>query len=208
MPKSAMAAISRLVAMGRRMKISERFTTTPQYGGRVFRPGAGRWAASKDAAYVRRRSRDKASLLAPILTTTVAAASAGSAFAAAWPATRASSLSCSGSSSGGIRVRARHARTVLEPELAFGDNGLAGLQPLFNHDLLVHPPPHGHRPLFDSGIFRDDEDELPVLTDLDRLLRHDRRIRQGRQAQAHASELTGPEVVIGVGVRALQLDGV
>ena len=83
-----------------------------------------------------------------------------------------------------------------------------GLEPLADDDVVAHPLRDGDRPLLHGGIGLDDEDELAVLTGLDRLARNDRRLRQRRQPQAHARELTGPQPEILVGERRLQLDGV
>src|SRR5262245_63055116 len=112
MPKSAIAAISRLVAIGRRMKISERFTL---------------------------RARPRAASTPP-----------ASAAAAAWR---------------GVQIR-RHARTGLEAELPFGDDDVAGLQSLFDDDVVCDVLVDGNCPLLHGRIRFDEENVLAVLSGL------------------------------------------
>src|SRR5262245_46962639 len=62
-----------------------------------------------------------------------------------------------------VQIRA-HARAGLEPQLSFGHDRLAGLQPLVDHDVVVHALRGRDRPLFDGRIRLDDEHVLAVLT--------------------------------------------
>src|SRR5262249_56672164 len=78
-------------------------------------------------------------LASPVLSALAAAASAPTLSAPAAP-TRTTTGASARSADAGVRIRFRHARPVFEPELTFGDDCLARLQPFFNHHLLVHPP--------------------------------------------------------------------
>ena len=97
MPNSAIAAISRLVAIGRLMKISEMF-------------------------------------IAPLPAPTASAATSAAARAVK-PARAAAGL---------------HLRAGLEPQLAFGDDGLAGLQALLDDDVVADALADGDRLLIDA----------------------------------------------------------
>jgi len=67
-------------------------------------------------------------------------------------------------------------RTVLEPELALGDDRLARLDTFTNHDVFAGALRDDDGPLLDSGIALHHEDVLTVLASLDGLARHDRRV--------------------------------
>src|SRR6185295_14241780 len=64
----------------------------------------------------------------------------------------------------GLNLRAR-----LEPELAFGDDHLAGLESLLDDDVLADALTDGDRLLIHRAVVLHDEDELAVLARLDRL---------------------------------------
>src|SRR5262245_53411213 len=72
------------------------------------------------------------------------------------------------------------------------DHGLSCLQSLVYHDVVVHPLRGDDRPLLDSRIRLDDEHVLTVLSRLHGLRGNDRGVRQRRQPERHACELTGP----------------
>src|SRR5207248_959827 len=93
----------------------------------------------------------------------------------------------------GIR---RHTRALFEPQLSFGHDDLSWRQPLLDHEILIHALRRRDRALFDGGIGLDDEHVLAVLSGLNRLLRHDDRVRQRGEAQRDARELAGPQATI------------
>src|SRR5437762_9032464 len=74
--------------------------------------------------------------------------------AAAAPAARA------GAAAGEI---GGHSRAGLEPQLAFGDDRLAGFEPLLHDDVVGDALPRRNRALLDGGIRLHDEHVLAVL---------------------------------------------
>src|SRR5438034_1050150 len=79
--------------------------------------------------------------------------------AAAAPAARA------GAAAGEI---GGHSRAGLEPQLAFGDDRLAGFEPLLHDDVVGDALPRRNRALLDGGIRLHDEHVLAVLAGLHR----------------------------------------
>src|SRR6476620_1436180 len=143
MPNMAMAPMRRLVAIGRRMKISDRCT-------------------------------------ANLVSALPAPAAAATSLIAALPA----------------RIRAPitglDASPGLEPQLSFGDDRLSGIQPLADDDVFVDPLTNRDGALLDGGVGLHHEHELPVLSGLHRLVRHDSRVIERRQVQQHPRELAWP----------------
>ena len=101
-----------------------------------------------------------------------------------------------------------HFRAGLEPELAFGDDRLPGLETLFDDDVFADALADRDRLLGDGVVRFDEEHELSVLAGLHRLAREHERVRNGRDAQADARELARPQAVIVVCEPRLQLDRV
>ena len=96
-------------------------------------------------------------------------------------------------------------RTRLEPQLPFGDDGLARAQPFVDPMSLIDALSGRDRPLLDGGILLDHEHVLPVLARLHRLRGHDDGLRQGGDAQRDARELAGPQPAVGLSNVALSL---
>src|SRR5262245_18281780 len=105
-------------------------------------------------------------------------------------------------------VTCLHARALFEAKLAFGHDRLAGREALRDDDDLAHALRDDDRPLFDRAVLFDDEDELALLANLHGLARHDRRLVERHEPQAHARELARPQTIVLVRGRGLELDRV
>src|SRR5437867_3787125 len=137
-PNNPIPAISRLVAIGRRMKISEMFTKN-----------LARLKPSPSSALVARSLHASvhafaSALLPPSLPSVPAA-----------PPTSAPSAAASSSAAGKI---GGDPRATLEPQLSFGDHRFTGPQPFLHHDIVGDPLTRSDRALLDRRIVLDHED--------------------------------------------------
>src|SRR5215469_13708597 len=94
-----------------------------------------------------------------------------------------------------------------QPKLAVRDDSLTRLNSLRNHGLPANRSRDFDLPLFRRHVLSDDVHEIPGLPRLHRLRRHYRGVFLLRQPQRNSGKLPGPEPVIGIRERALQLDG-
>src|SRR5436309_13399112 len=163
-----MAAINKLVAIGRLMKVSEMFTL-------ALCLKAWSLQALPLISPLHRDLRGSA-LVADRKTRTLRTATDAPPSAAA-----------AGRGTAGA-VAGLDARALLEAELTFHDNRFAGFEPLVDDDVVAHPLCDGDGPLIHRRIRLDHEDELTVLSGLDGLARHHRRVRQRCEPQVHARE--------------------
>src|SRR6185295_20405773 len=98
-----------------------------------------------------------------------------------------------------VRIARLHLRAVLETQLAFGDDRLAGREAFVDDDDLAHPLSNRDGTLFNRLILFHDEDELSVLSDLHGLTGNDGGFDERRESETHARELSRPEPEIFVG---------
>src|ERR1019366_5488820 len=94
-----------------------------------------------------------------------------------------------------------------QAQLPLRDHRLAQLQTLVHDHVLIDAGaggdgPHLHRPILLHHI-----DIRTVLAGLDRLVRHYDGVWLGGEPQGDTDKLPRPQLAIGVGKRALQLDG-
>src|SRR5262249_46988450 len=161
-PNNAIAAISKLVAMGRLMKPSEIFIE---------------WLGP-----------ERAGLSLGVLVVRASRAASGAAVSSAAPSAPAGGLA--------VGVADLNPRALFETQLPFDDEGFPRLESFFDPHVVAHVRARGDRPLLDrrAAVARlHDEHERAVLSRLHGLLRHDGRVRNRRQAQGDAGELSGPQ---------------
>src|SRR4051812_21641387 len=186
MPNIAMPAMSRLVAIGRRMKISERFMCLSMAEGRWLMAMVDDYGQSSIAIS---HEPSAMSLAAP---------------AAATTATRPTAATGTAAIRSARRQIGGDARARLEPQLAFGDDRFSRFQPFLHHDVVGDALAWRDGALLDRRIRFDDEHVLAVLAGLHGLRRDHERMRQRCEAERDARELTRPQPPIGVVERRLQ----
>src|SRR3974377_1040376 len=88
------------------------------------------------------------------------------------------------SSSPAVGAASLDLRPVLQAQLTFRDDGLAGPQALHDDDIVADAQAGRDRLLIDRAIALDHEDKLAVLPRLHGLVRQDERVRDRRHAHA------------------------
>ena len=94
-----------------------------------------------------------------------------------------------------------------QAQLAFGDYGLAGVQTVIDHHILIHPGAGYDGAVFHGAVLFHDVDERSVLAGLDGFIGNHHGVQLGGEAERDADELAGPELVVGIGKGAFELDG-
>src|ERR1051326_3477580 len=97
-----------------------------------------------------------------------------------------------------LNVTARY-----EPDVAFGDDGLSGLETLLDHLVGVDPDTAHHRAGFNGHVGLDDENVVALLPGLHRLRGHHGGVLDRSQPQSHAHEFARPQRPIRVGEGSL-----
>src|SRR5436190_10047683 len=94
---------------------------------------------------------------------------------------------------GSQRLLHIHLTLRRQPDLAVGDDSVAGIDAFANDGLIVELKDHGDRPHLDAVAGVDDVDVLPLLPVLDGLDRDHGGVGPVGQGHGHVDELAGPE---------------